>query len=147
MISKSFRIKNNGEPYSRCFCTRHELIENYDKAAADTTQVWDCHHRMEKYFPQKTLIAIGWYYDCEPEELIFLTPTEHRKIDSMCKRDSEAMKGKKHSEETRKKISEAKKGMKLSEEHRKKLSEVIKGKSPANKGKHLKIVDGKRFYC
>ena len=35
--------------------------------------------------------------------------------------------GRKHSEETKKKISEAHKGKKLSEEHRKKLSEAVKG--------------------
>lgn len=95
MINKQvFRLKKNGEPNCKCFCRHPELIENYDKAIADTTQTWDCHHRMEKYFPRKTLIAIGWYYDCEPEELIFLTPAEHRKIDSFCKRLSEAHKGK-----------------------------------------------------
>ena len=47
------------------------------------------------------------YYDVEPEALIFLTPSEHKKIDSCCKRISEAMKGKKHSEKTKRKMSEA----------------------------------------
>lgn len=106
-----FHIKKNGEPGCQCFCTRPELIENYDKAIADTTQVWDCHHRMEKYFPQKTLIAIGWYYDCEPEELIFLTEEEHTRIDSFCKRCSKrtgsknAFYGRHHSNEQKEKWS------------------------------------------
>lgn len=116
MINKRvFRLKKNGEPYFDCFCRNPELIENYDKAISDTTQTWDVHHRMEKYFPQKTLKAIGWYYDCEPEELIFLTPAEHHKVDSACKRISEAHKGKKRgplSEEQKRKMSDAKRGRK-----------------------------------
>ena len=118
-----FRLKKNDEPCCNCYCRHPELIENYDKAMADNTQIWEVHHRMEKYFPQKTLIAIGWYYDCEPEELIFLTPTEHRKIDSFCKR-----------------MSEAKKGKKFSEEHKRKMSEAFKGK-------HWKVENGKRVWC
>ena len=41
-------------------------IENYDKAVADITQVWDCHHRLEvqngKPILKKDLIAQGLYY-------------------------------------------------------------------------------------
>lgn len=50
------------------------------------------------------------------------------------------------SEETKMKISEAHKGKCLSEEHKNKLSDAHKGKPSPNKGKHLKIVDGKRIY-
>ena len=56
---------------------------------------------------------------------------------------SESHKGICHSEEARCKISEAHKGKRLSEEHRRKLSEAHKGK---HKGKHWKLVDGKRVY-
>ena len=67
---------------------------------------------------------------------------------------SKANKGKKRSEETRRKMSEAMKGKHtgennpfygkhLSEEQKKKLSEAHKGKY---KGKHWKLVDGKRVY-
>ena len=39
MISKQkSRLKKNGEPNCKCFCRNPELIENYDKAIADTTQ-------------------------------------------------------------------------------------------------------------
>lgn len=58
-------------------------------------------------------------------------------------------KGKKHSEETRRKISEAKKGKKRklhSEETRRKMSEAHKGKSSLNKGRHWKLVNGKRVW-
>ena len=56
---------------------------------------------------------------------------------------SKANKGKKRSEETRRKMSEVHKGKHLSEEQKKKLSEAHKGKY---KGKHWKLVDGKRVY-
>ena len=56
---------------------------------------------------------------------------------------SRANKGKKRSEETRRKMSEAHKGKPKSEEQKKKLSEAHKCKY---KGKHWKLVDGKRVY-
>ena len=56
---------------------------------------------------------------------------------------SETNKGHKVSEETKKKISEAQKSLKLSEEHRRKLSETHKG---IHKGKHWKVVNGKRVW-
>ena len=139
ICERFFRLKKNGEPYYDCYCTKPDLIENYDKAVADTTQMWEVHHRREEFYSQKELIERNEYYDVEPEDLIFLTPTEHRKIDSFCKRTSEARKGKHHSEETKKKMSKAKKGKKRSEETKEKIGE-------AKKGKHWKLVDGKRVW-
>lgn len=111
MISnRRFRIKKNGEPYFDCYCRKPELIENYDKAVADETQTWEVHHRKEDLYSYKELIERGEYYDVQPEDLIFLTKEEHSKIDSCCKRTSEALKGKKLSEETKRKMSEARKG-------------------------------------
>lgn len=108
MINKTrFRLKKNGEPNSECFCRYPELIENYDKAIADTTQVWHCHHRKEELYSQKELKERNEYFDVEPEELIFLTKEEHNKIDSHCKRLSEAQLGKKHSEEHNRKVGKA----------------------------------------
>jgi len=117
-----FRLKKNGEPNSKCFCRHPELIENYAAAMADTTQMWECHHRKEDTFSLKELIERGEYFDVSPEELIFLTKTEHRKIDSHCKRISEAHKGQKLSEETKRKIGEALKGKNL---NRKDLSKKV----------------------
>ena len=122
MINKHvFRIRRDGEPYSQCFCTKPELIENYDKAIADKTQVWECHHRREEFYSYKELIERGEYFDRPPEELIFLTKSEHHKIDSACKRIAESMKGKRvgennpfygkyHSEEAKRKMSVTRKG-------------------------------------
>ena len=103
------------------------LIENYDKAIADKTQVWQCHHRRETIYSVKDLQDIGEYYNRPACELIFLTPMDHRRLHNLGK--PSGMKGKQHSAETRKKMSEAHKGRTFSEETRKKLSE-------ANKGKH-----------
>lgn len=64
------------------------------------------------------------------------------------KKISEAHKGHKVSEETRKKISEVQKGKKRgphTEETRKKISEAMKG-NQNSKGKHWKLVDGKRVW-
>lgn len=95
MINETrFRLKKNGEPSYRCYCRHPELIENYNLAISDKTQVWEVHHRREEFYSCKELIERGEYFDRPPEELIFLTKSEHRKIDSKCKRHSEAHKGK-----------------------------------------------------
>ena len=110
------------------------LIENYDKAIADTTQVWHCHHRRETIYSRSGLIEIGEYYNRPACELIFLTKSEHMRLHNL---------GKNVSAETRKKISESKNGENnpmfgkhLSEETRQKLSEARKGKPSCMKGKH-----------
>lgn len=91
MISKKhFRLKKNGEPNCECFCIDFTKIENYSKAALDSTQVWECHHRLETHYKKggkwvrrdedltpEQLKAEGMYYDVSPEELIFLTHEEH----------------------------------------------------------------------
>ena len=137
------------------------LIENYDKAIADDTQVWDCHHRRETIYSAKELIDIGEYYNRPACELIFLTKSEHTRLHHLGKHHSAETRhkisesnsgeknplfGKHHSAEARKKMSESKKGKHRSEETRKKISEAKKGKhrsaetrnkmSEARKGKH-----------
>ena len=123
------------EFHAKSFCREDlSLIENYDKAIADTTQVWHCHHRRETIFSRKDLIEIDEYYNRPACELIFLTKSEHMRLHHLDKQLSA---------ETRKKMSEANKGKHLAEETRQKLSEAMKGENnprfgkPAwNKGKH-----------
>ena len=120
------------------------LIENYDKAIADDTQVWDCHHRRETIFSSKDLIEIGEYYNRPACELIFLTKSEHMRLHNIGKKVSaearkkmsEARKGKPKSAETRKKMSEANKGKPKSAEARKKMSEAKNGENNPMFGKH-----------
>ena len=137
---------------AKAFC-RDDIsqIENYDKAIADTTQVWHCHHRRETIFSRKDLIEIGEYYNRPACELIFVTKSEHTRLHKIGENNPNFGKpawnnGKHLSEETRKKMSEALKGKRLSEEHKRKLSEAHKGKhysaelckkmGEARKGKH-----------
>ena len=73
-------IKNNIEK----LCTNYKQIENYEKAIADTTQMWHCHHRLEIHEDYtnsvKDLKMMNLYYNRPPEELIFLTCAEHIRL-------------------------------------------------------------------
>ena len=142
------------ENHAKSFCREDlSLIENYDKAIADTTQTWHCHHRRESIYSKNDLIEIREYYNRPACELIFLTPFEHIRLHQL---------GKKVSEETRKKMSESRKGENhpmfgkhFSEEHRKNLSAALKGKylsaetrkklSEARKGKHRSAETNKKI--
>lgn len=138
MIRKTFKLKkDNNTLVRKCYCRTPELIENYEAAVADTTQTWQCHHRLETHnsdgerrlvdISREELIALDMYFDRPPEELIFLTESEHKRLH---------LKGKKRpqiSEETKRKISEALKGKRLSEETKKKMRQSLKGQ---HKGKH-----------
>lgn len=149
---KAFQIRKDGKPKADCFCTRPWLIENYEEAMNDKTQTWECHHRLEiapfsgKHISHKRLIELGMYFNVEPEALIFLTETEHKKLEQ----------GKEVSAETREKLSKQMKGKKFSDEHKKHLSDSSywkgkpawnKGKSSALKGRHLVYDEnGRRHY-
>lgn len=141
MISKT-------QPKKFC-CEDIRKIENYDKAMADTTQVWHCHHRLEVQGQFTNSAALlkrcGMYYNVPASQLIFLTPTEHLKLHNVGINNPNI--GRLHSEETRKKMSEAHKGKHHAEEARRKMSEAHKGKrysaearkrfSESHKGKKL----------
>ena len=138
------------------FCKDFTKIENYEKAVNDTTQTWVCHHRLETHTSDgerrkvdllvKELKALDMYYNRPPEELIFMTALDHKRLhnkgksrsEETKKKLSEALKGRKcgpHSDETKKKISEANKGKKRTSEQKKKMSEAHKGQIAWNKGK------------
>ena len=107
------------EKRARKYCKEDiSKIKNYDKAIADTTQTWECHHMTETWWncSKKDLIANECYYNRKACELIFLTRAEHRRLH----------KGRTFSEEARKHMSEAQKGKTFSEEHRGKISEARK---------------------
>lgn len=135
-----FRRGVNGELLTRTLCANPELIENYDLAMADKDHCWECHHKLEAFYTRPELIAMGRYYHREPRELVFTLRTKefwnskshyfwpHKGRDRL-------------SEETKAKIGEKRKGKPLSEEHKRKISEGSKFK-----GKHWKLVEGKRCY-
>ena len=110
-------------------------IKNYDKAIADTTQTWHCHHILGEILSKEQLEAHDFYYNVPACMLKFVTSSEHRSLHN---------KGKHHSEETRKKTSDAmkgktspRKGVILSEETKKKISAAHKGrKTKGSTGMH-----------
>lgn len=156
------------ESSAKIFCKDAiSKIENYDKAIADQTETWICHHRLgltldgEFAHSKDELKRLGMYLDRPYFELQFLPPSEHRRLHSTNRSDetrrkiAEAqkgkpspMKGKTHSDETKRKMSEAKKGKPHSAEHVRKIAESNKGQtrsdetrqkiSAAKKGKSRK---------
>lgn len=124
------------EKIARKYCKEDlSKIKNYDKAIADKTRTWDCHHMTETWWncTRKELIENDCYYNRKACELIFLTRPEHRRLHNM-----------NMSDDTRKKISEANKGEKnpmygkhRSEETRQKMSEAMKGRHSPMKGRIL----------
>ena len=101
------------ERYVRKFCKDDiSKILNYDKAVADTTQTWDCHHRTEIWWncTKKELIENECYYNRKACELIFLTHAEHIRLHMTAER--------------RQMLSKLKKGVQrapLSAEHKAKI--------------------------
>lgn len=94
------------------FTNDYSKIENYDKAIADTTQTWHCHHKLEMFFTKKELIEMGRYYNVPARELIFLTKKDHSQtwIHKGCRNirpNNQYAKGNtfKHTEEAKAKIS------------------------------------------
>lgn len=118
------------EAQARRYCYQDiSLIENYEKAIADTTQTWDCHHRVQTIMNcgAKELIAQGCYENRPAHDLIFLKKSEHTRLHHV---------GKKHSEETRAKMSASLKGRKFSAETRAKMSEANSGENNPMFGRH-----------
>lgn len=122
------------ERQARKFCKEDiSKIKNYEKAIADTTQTWHCHHMTETWWncSKKELIDNECYYNRKACELIFLTPAEHRSLHNKGENNPNFGKHNHPSEETRKKMSESHKGKKIkpfTEEHRRKIRESLKGK-------------------
>ena len=137
------------------YCKDYENIENYEKAKKDNFKGWCCHHRLETYnsdgerrivdISVEELEALGMYYNRPASELIFMKLSEHSSLHD--EGVNHPFYGKRHSEETRKKMSESRKGKPKTEEWKKKIGESNKGKkmseearikvSEARKGKHL----------
>ena len=93
----------------RLFCCEDiSLIENYDKAIADKTQVWHCHHRngIELKMSEQQLKDANMYYKRPACELLFLTEEQHKQLHSKYRDLSFwTCKGKKRSLQNRKNIS------------------------------------------
>lgn len=127
-------------------CEDISKIENYDKAVADKTQSWHCHHKVEILpcgnFTPKDLKKYGLYYHRPANELVFLTLSQHTAVHNSHRYVSDDVReklrqaklgnknpnfGKSRPNETKAKISSAHKGMKIPHNIRKKISEKLKG--------------------
>ena len=120
------------EYYAKNFCCEDlSLIENYYKAIADTTQTWECHHRGEILpcgrFSRDDLKKFGLYYKRPASELIFLTPTAHRRL------HFKGVPRGPMSEDHKKALSDAKKGVPIgpigpmSYAHKKAIGKALRG--------------------
>ncbi len=143
-------------------CEDISKIENYNLALKDEFKSWVIHHRLETHdsdgnlrmvqLSREELIALDMYYNRPASELIYLKRAEHnhihqinggyRKGKEFSEKTLAKLRGRKLSEETRLKMKKRTNGMlgkKHSEETRLKMSQ-------AKKGKHWKLVDGKRVF-
>ena len=134
----------------KTYCKDYTQIENYD-IAVNSSGRYECHHRLETHnsdgerrlvlISRQELIALDMYWDRPPEELIFLTCSEHRSLhnkDKKCPYFSElnrSRKGVRLSEKHKAKLSAACKGWKHSEAARAKISAKLKGNTIV-KGMH-----------
>lgn len=132
---KLFYMINKTLKHLTRFCSEDiSLIENYDKAIADQTQTWHCHHRAEILpcgnYSANDLKKFGLYYNRPACELIFLPPKMHvglhglnknRKKESIQKLrlsvstamiGNNSFLGKSHTAKTKKTLSKQKIGLK-----------------------------------
>lgn len=128
-------------------CKEYWKIENYEQAANDK-KMWDCHHRIEisedglhTIYSQNDIKRLGLQQDRQPEELIFLTRSEHMKLHRNTieekERNSMATTGHAVSDETREKLRKMFKGRVVTEEWKKKISDSLSGENHPLFGKHL----------
>lgn len=118
------------ELMERYCCDDIRLIENYDLALRDEDRMWACHHRLEthdengnlrdKFVARQELIDKGLYYSRPASELIFMTVKDHMALH----KNGKANKGRRHTEETKRKIGQRHKGRKRPEETKRKMREA-----------------------
>lgn len=144
MISKVHFNKIHAD----CFCQTPELIENYEQAIADKTQIWVCHHRDEiRVLPsgmiairsKKELIEDGRYFNCPPNELIFLTTSDHTKL------HSKYIYHPPMTEAEKERRRNAYKGRQMTEEWKLKIGAALKGKTSKLKNTY-RTEFGKKYF-
>lgn len=133
------------ERMAKKFCCEDiSKIENYEKAIADKTQIWVCHHRNGI---NRDLNAEGLYWNRPAAELVFMLRREHTALHHL---------GFKYSDEAKEKLriaalgNKRALGCKHSEESRRKSSESHKGYKHPQYGMHWYtngIINVKAFNC
>lgn len=134
----------------KLYCKEYWKIENYDEAV-NSDEVYECHHRLELTLNGefahniKDLKRLNMYYNRPYFELIFLKSSEHARLHANSR-----------SEHTNKLNSDYHKGRKLSEEHKRKIGLGSKGHivtedqkrrtALARKGTKLKLGDDGKYH-
>ena len=111
----------------RKYCRRiyHHLIENYEKAV-NSDEMYICHHRKEidkdgrNAFSADELIDLGEYFHRPPEELIFLTKSEHKALHQAANNKDRNV-----SEEHKRELAKARQ-KRYREKHREELNQKTK---------------------
>lgn len=136
MIAKSSKGLHRLKSYC---CEPIENIDGYAEAVA-SPEKYELHHLKEdEGYTKQQLIDMGQYYNQPASLLVFMPMLEHRKHHNK----NNPMKGRKQSEETKKKISAANSGRKRSVEYKKMLSERYSGKNNPMYGTHRSMPKGK----
>lgn len=121
-------------------------IENYYDAISDNNELWVCHHRDEVRILPSGMIArrsreelkeSGRYYNCPANELIFMKRTDHARLHGT---------GRTHSELTRKKLSINAYKQWSNQRNTETGKMVINNLKCTHKGKHWKVINGRRVY-
>ncbi len=84
--NRKHRNEQNNEYSKTRVCKEYSKVENYELAKADNFIGWCMHHRLELHpdcslrFTKESLIKLDLYYNRPPEELIWVTRSEHGKM-------------------------------------------------------------------
>ena len=116
--------------YAQRYCRDDiSLIQNYELAIADKTQVWCIHHKLEvqgQFVNSVELLKkCKMYWKRPASELVFLTKAEHNAVH---------FKGKCQTEELKRKRGLARRGTKYTAEQRMKISKALAGRHWFNNG-------------
>lgn len=104
------------------FCKDYDKVEGYERAL-HSDEPYFIHHKQGIYASVEELKEYGWYYNCPPDCVMWVTKSEHDAIHNAHRRL-----------ETRKKISEANKGHIVSEDARRKIGVATKSRTSNRKG-------------
>lgn len=131
---------------SRLYCAEDiSIIEGYNQAIADTTQMWVCHHRRGlDEMSREELKEKGLYTSRPASELMFVTEAEHKSMHMSGKHhplygrrgEDHPAYGYHHTEAAKELIRQSKLGKHVSDATRGKISQSKLGENNPSYGTH-----------